>query len=227
MADDDQVVIEHPNRRKASSQLARLVVIVLLIASAAVVLIISIGGWDTIEGAKPVQVAFIPIYLVFALFVARWSRGVLPMIAALAMILGIFAAVAGPAWFDRDKDGFTDPALARTPRTALLPAARTPDRAGHRRDDRLPPGLECRGREAARPTGSGTGARGRINSRRRPARVEERQTRSSQKALPLRACGFESRPGHLSVVVREVRGGDLGGRDREHASLGRRSARRR
>ena len=96
MADDDQVVIEHPNRRKASSQLARLVVIVLLIASAAVVLIISIGGWDTIEGAKPVQVAFIAIYLVFAIFVARWSRGVLPMIAALAIILGIFAAVAAP-----------------------------------------------------------------------------------------------------------------------------------
>ena len=35
----------------------------------------------------------------------------LPMIAALAIILGIFAAVAAPAWFDRDKDGFTKPAL--------------------------------------------------------------------------------------------------------------------
>jgi hypothetical protein len=47
-----------------------------------------------------------------ALFVARWSRGVLPMIAALSIILAIFAAVAAPAWFDRDKDGFTDPALS-------------------------------------------------------------------------------------------------------------------
>ena len=112
MADDDQVVIEHPNRHKASSQLARLVVIVLLIASAAVVLIISIGGWDAIEGAKPVQLCFIAVYLVLAIFVARWSRGVLPTIAALAIILGIFGAVAGPAWFDRDKDGFTDPALS-------------------------------------------------------------------------------------------------------------------
>jgi hypothetical protein len=87
------------------------VVIVLLIASAAVVLIITIGGWDAIEGAKAVQIAFIPVYLVLALFVARWARGVLPMAAALAVILGIFAAVAGPAWFDRDKDGFTDPAI--------------------------------------------------------------------------------------------------------------------
>jgi hypothetical protein len=31
--------------------------------------------------------------------------------------------------------------------------------------------------------------------------VEERQTRGSQKALPLRACGFESRPGHLIDIV--------------------------
>jgi fatty acid desaturase len=109
---DDEVVIEHPNRRKAASQLARLVVIVLLLASAAVVLIVSLGGWDTIEGAKPVQLVFIAVYVVFALFVARWSRGVLPMIAALAVILGIFGAVAAPAWFDRDKAGFTDPAIA-------------------------------------------------------------------------------------------------------------------
>ena len=34
------------------------------------------------------------------------------MITALAIIMGIFAAVAGPAWFDRDKDGFTDPAIS-------------------------------------------------------------------------------------------------------------------
>lgn len=110
MADD--VVIEHPNRSRASSQLARVLVIALLLASAAVVLIVSIGGWDTLEGAKGVQVAFIIVYFVLALFVARWSRGVLPLIAALAMILGIFAAVAAPAWFDRDQDGFTDPALS-------------------------------------------------------------------------------------------------------------------
>jgi hypothetical protein len=112
MADDDQVVIEHPNRRKASSKLARLMVIALLIASAAVVLIITIGGWETLEGAKGIQIAFIAIYFVFALFVARWARGVLPMIAGLAIILAIFGAVAAPAWFDRDKDGFTDPALS-------------------------------------------------------------------------------------------------------------------
>jgi hypothetical protein len=30
----------------------------------------------------------------------------------LAIVLGIFAAVSAPAWFDRDKPGLTDPALA-------------------------------------------------------------------------------------------------------------------
>ena len=112
MPDDDQMVIEHPNRRKAASQLARLVVIALLLVSAAVVLIITIGGWEALEGAKSVQIAYIVVYFVFALFVARWSRGVLPMIAALAIILAIFGAVATPAWFDRDKTGFTDPTLS-------------------------------------------------------------------------------------------------------------------
>jgi hypothetical protein len=112
MADEERVVIVHPNRRKASSQLARVVVIALLIVSAAVVLLVALGGWDALEGAKPIQIAFIIVYFVLALFVARWSRGVLPMIAALAIILAIFAAVAAPAWFDRDKAGFTDPALS-------------------------------------------------------------------------------------------------------------------
>jgi hypothetical protein len=46
-----------------------------------------------------------------AYFVLRWNRGVLPVAAALAIILLIFAAVAGPSWFDRDKTGFTEPTL--------------------------------------------------------------------------------------------------------------------
>src|SRR2546421_10236112 len=44
-------------------------------------------------------------------YTGRWNRGVLPLAAALAIILGIFAAIAGPEWFDRDKSGFTSPAL--------------------------------------------------------------------------------------------------------------------
>jgi hypothetical protein len=108
---DPGVIIEHPNRRKASSKFTRAFVVLLLLVSAGLVAIISIGGWDALEGAKFLQVAYIIVYLVLAVFVLRWSRGVLPLAAALAIVLLIFAAVSAPAWFDRDKTGFTDPAL--------------------------------------------------------------------------------------------------------------------
>lgn len=104
-------VIDRPNRRKASSKATRAIVILLLLVSAAIVTIISLGGWSTLEGAKPLQIAYIVLYVVLAFFVLRWSRGVLPLAAALAIVLLIFGAVSGPAWFDRDKTGLTDPAL--------------------------------------------------------------------------------------------------------------------
>jgi hypothetical protein len=109
--EEPRVIIEHPNRDKAASKLTRATVVVLLLVSAALVTIITIGGWDALEGAKPLQVAYIVLFLLLAFFVLRWSRGVLPVIAALAIVLLIFAAVSAPAWFDRDKTGFTDPAL--------------------------------------------------------------------------------------------------------------------
>jgi FtsH-binding integral membrane protein len=108
---DPGVIIEHPNRRKAASKFTRAIVVLLLLVSAGLVLIISIGGWDAIEGAKFLQVSYIVIYVVLAVFVLRWSRGVLPLAAALAIVLLIFAAVSAPAWFERDKAGFTNPAL--------------------------------------------------------------------------------------------------------------------
>jgi len=46
-----------------------------------------------------------------AVLVARWNRGVLPVAAALAIIMLIFAAIAGPAWFERDKEGFAQTGL--------------------------------------------------------------------------------------------------------------------
>jgi Mg2+/Co2+ transporter CorB len=105
------VVIEHPNRAKASSKATKAVVMLLLLASAGLVLIVTVGGWDALAGAKLVQIVYAVIYVVMAFFVARWNRGVLPVSAALAIIMLIFAGVAGPEWFARDKDGFSDPAL--------------------------------------------------------------------------------------------------------------------
>ena len=108
---DPGVRIEHPNRAKAASKLTRLIVVLLLLVSAFLVTVVTIGGWDVLQGAKALQIAYIVVYLVIAFFVMRWSRGVLPLAAALAIVLLIFAAVSAPAWFDRDKPGFADPAI--------------------------------------------------------------------------------------------------------------------
>jgi hypothetical protein len=105
------VRIERPNRKKATSKATRAMVFLLLLVSAGLMAIISVGGWDAIEGAKALQVAYIVVYVVLAFFVLRWSRGVLPLAAALAIVLLIFAAVSAPAWFDRDQEGFANPAL--------------------------------------------------------------------------------------------------------------------
>jgi len=105
-------VLEHPNRGKAASKATRAVVILLLLVSVALFVIVTLGGWNALVGAQALQIFYIFIYLLIAFYVARWNRGVLPVIAALAIIMAIFAAVATPAWFDRDKTGFEDPALA-------------------------------------------------------------------------------------------------------------------
>jgi hypothetical protein len=105
------VTIDRPNRRKASSKVTRAIVVLLLLVSAILVAIVTVGGWDALAGAKALQVAYIVVYVVIAFFVLRWNRGVLPLAAALAIVLLIFAAVAAPAWFDRDAPGFTSPAL--------------------------------------------------------------------------------------------------------------------
>jgi multisubunit Na+/H+ antiporter MnhC subunit len=104
-------VIEHPNREKASSKATRAAIILLLLVSAGLFVVVTVGGWDALVGAQFMQIAYILLYLLMAYYVGRWNRGVLPVAAALAIIMLIFAAVATPAWFSRDKDGFSDPAL--------------------------------------------------------------------------------------------------------------------
>ena len=113
MADDEHedTYIDRPNRRKASSKATKAIVALLLVVSAVIMFIITVGGWGTLEGAIPLQIAYILLYVGMAFLVMRWNRGVLPLAAALAIVMLIFAAVAGPAWFDRDKPGLTDPTL--------------------------------------------------------------------------------------------------------------------
>jgi FtsH-binding integral membrane protein len=109
--EENDVVIEHPNRQKAANKATKAVVLLLLLVSVALMLIVTIGGWSVLQGAKPVQIGYILIYLIMAFYVGRWNRGVLPVAAALAILLAIFAAVAVPGWFDRDAAGFAQPTI--------------------------------------------------------------------------------------------------------------------
>jgi amino acid transporter len=104
-------VLVHPNRDKAESKATRAIVVLLLIVSAALILIVTIGGWAELQGAQIISFALAAIYLAMAFFVSRWSRGLLPVAAGLAVLFSVIAAVAGPAWFDRDKAGFDQPTL--------------------------------------------------------------------------------------------------------------------
>ena len=106
-----RTVITHPNRDKPAVQATRATVVVLLLASAALVLIVTIGGWSVLEGLIPVSLAYVLIYVTMAFYAVRWNRGVLPVAAALAVLLLIFAAVAGPGWFTRDKFGYEEPSI--------------------------------------------------------------------------------------------------------------------
>ncbi len=101
----------HPNRDKAICKLTKLVIIGILLASVALMLIVTIGGWSKLQGMKPVNFVWMFLYLVVAYYIARWARGLLPIAAALAILLLIIAAIAtlglaGTSWFDRTNPGF-------------------------------------------------------------------------------------------------------------------------
>lgn len=102
-------VIDRPNREKASSKATRAIVVALLLISAALMLIVMLGGWSSLQSGAVLQLAYVVIYIGMAYYVAQWNRGPLPVAAALAIILGIFAVIAGPEWFQRDKTGFSTP----------------------------------------------------------------------------------------------------------------------
>lgn len=106
------VVLEHPNRETAASKSTRAIVLVLLLVSAFLLAVITIGGWDALTGGRNLQIVYIAVYLLLAYYMTQWRSGMLPLTAALAAILTIFAAIGAPAWFARDADGFTDPMLS-------------------------------------------------------------------------------------------------------------------
>jgi hypothetical protein len=111
-----------PNREKPESVTTKFIVVLLLLASAGLALLVTIGGWTLLEGGGGmgmVCLTYVALYVLFAFYVLRWNRGVLPVASALAILLLIFAAVAAPSWFARDKSGFED-ALLPIPLIGLM-----------------------------------------------------------------------------------------------------------
>lgn len=106
-----ETVILRPNRDRAEAKATKAIVTLLLLVSAGLILVIMIGGWSQLQGAQIISFAYAAIYVVMAVYVSRWNRGVLPVAAAAAVLFAVIAAVAGPAWFERDKAGFSDPTL--------------------------------------------------------------------------------------------------------------------
>ena len=102
-----------PNREKAGSQSTKAIIAFVLAVSAALLVIITLGGWERLQspGVGVMTIAWALLYVIFALLVLGWNRGVLPVAAAMAIIMVIFAAVAAPGWFARDKPGLASPAL--------------------------------------------------------------------------------------------------------------------
>ncbi len=102
-----------PNREKAEAKTMKAVIAFVLLVSAGLLIVITLGGWERLLGPSVglMSLAWAALYILFAFLVARWNRGILPVAAALAVILAIFAAIAAPDWFARDKDGLDSPAL--------------------------------------------------------------------------------------------------------------------
>ncbi len=101
----------YPNRDKVTSKATKSIVVLILLASVVLMLIVTVGGWSKLQGLKPLNFAWCLLYLGIAFYVARWARGLLPIAAALAVLLLIISLIAGlgasgTSWFDRSHAGF-------------------------------------------------------------------------------------------------------------------------
>jgi hypothetical protein len=104
-----------PNREKPESVTTKIVIVFLLLATAALAALITVGGWSLLKGGGAMGVVcmiYALLYVLFAFLVARWSRGILPVAAALSTILAIFCAVGASSWFAREKSGFSEALLS-------------------------------------------------------------------------------------------------------------------
>jgi peptidoglycan/LPS O-acetylase OafA/YrhL len=100
-----------PNREKAEAITTKFVIVFLLVATAALAIIVAITGFSLMSGGTGMAIVTLVyglLYAFFAFLVARWNRGILPVAAALSILLAIFCAVGADSWFARDKSGFEE-----------------------------------------------------------------------------------------------------------------------
>jgi hypothetical protein len=100
-----------PNREKPASVTTKWLTVLLLLLTAVLAALITVGGWTVLQGGSGMGIVcaiYAILYFFFAFLVARWRRGILPLAAALSMILAIFCAVGADSWFARDKSGFSE-----------------------------------------------------------------------------------------------------------------------
>jgi hypothetical protein len=103
--------IIHPNRERLICKVTRLFVVLVLLVSVGLMLAVTIGGWSKLEGMTPINFAWSAIYVVIAFFILRWSRGLLPIAAALGVLLLAIAVIAwfglgGTSWYDRSHSAY-------------------------------------------------------------------------------------------------------------------------
>ena len=104
--------VVYPNREKAASKTTKAIVVLIMLISVVLMLIVTIGGWSKLQGMKPVNFVWCIAYLIMGYYIAtRWARGLLPITAALSVLLLIMVVIAGTgasgtSWFDRNNAGF-------------------------------------------------------------------------------------------------------------------------
>jgi lysylphosphatidylglycerol synthetase-like protein (DUF2156 family) len=105
-------VVVYPNREKPTSKTTKAIVVLLMLVSVVLMLVVTVGGWSKLQGMKPVNFIWCAAYLIMAFYIfTRWARGLLPITAALAILLLVMSVIAGTgaagtSWFDRNNAGY-------------------------------------------------------------------------------------------------------------------------
>src|SRR5947199_2543945 len=105
--------IVYPAREKPGSHAVKMIVVLILLVSVGLMLIVTLCGWSKLQGLKVVNFVLCLSYIGIAFYVWRWNRGLLPIAAALAILLLMMSLIAGTgaggtSWFDRSHTGFAD-----------------------------------------------------------------------------------------------------------------------